>query len=114
MARKDVLAYYKQVENQYMEMLADAKDYDKCHDNGELSDEKYNELMSLMETVKTNYERIAWIVFLLNAPGKKSKKARYNQQNRKMFTGLENSTEYKVLDENADALKNIKRLLKGE
>ena len=114
MARRDVLIYFKQVEDQYLEMLEDAKDYDKDHANGELSDEKYNELMSYMDVVKVNYERIAYIVFLLNAPARDKKKAKYAKQNKKLTGGLANSSLDKVLDENADALKQIKLILKGE
>ena len=112
MARKDVLIYFKQVEDQYLEMLEDVKDYDKDHAHGEISDEKYDELMGLIDRVKDNYERIAYIVFLLNAPARDRKKAKYERQNKRVFHGLENSSLYKVLDENADALKNIKKILK--
>ena len=111
MARRDVLIYFKQVENQYLEMLEDVKDYDKDHANGELSDEKYNELMAQIDIVKVNYERIAYIVFLLNAPARDSKKDTYVRQNKKVSTGLANSSLDKILDENADALKKIKELL---
>lgn len=111
MARRDVLIYFKQVENQYLEMLEDVKDYDKDHANGELSDEKYNELMAQIDIVKVNYERIAYIIFLLNAPARDTKKSKYNAQNKKLHSGLANSSLDKILDENADALKKIKGLL---
>lgn len=111
MARRDVLIYFKQVENQYLEMLDDVKDYDKDHANGELSDEKYNELMAQIDIVKVNYERIAYLIFLLNAPARDGKKAKYEKQNKKVSCGLANSSLDKVLDENADALKKIKELL---
>ena len=114
MARRDVLIYFKQVEAQYLEMLADVKDYEKDHEAGYISDEKYNELMAQIDIVKVNYERIAYIIFLLNAPARDVKKINYNKQNKKVFTGLANSSLDKILDENADALKKIKELLKGE
>ena len=111
MARRDVLIYFKQVENQYLEMLEDVKDYEKDHAAGYISDEKYDELMAQIDIVKANYERIAYIIFLLNAPARDSKKTKYERQNKKLFNGLANSSLDKVLDENADALKKIKELL---
>ena len=111
MARKDVLIYFKQVEDQYLEMLADVKDYEKDHEAGYISDEKYNELVAQIDIVKVNYERISYIVFLLNAPARESKKTKYVKQNKKISKGLANSSLDKVIDENADALKKIKELL---
>lgn len=111
MARRDVLIYFKQVEDQYLEMLADVKDYEKDHEAGYISDEKYNELLAQIDIVKVNYERISYIVFLLNAPARDSKKNNYMKQNKKLSRGLANSSLDKVLNENADALKKIKELL---
>ena len=111
MARRDVLIYFKQVEDQYLEMLADVKDYEKDHEAGYISDEKYNELLAQIDIVKVNYERISYIVFLLNAPARDSKKSKYMKQNKKLSGGLANSSLDKVLNENADALKKIKELL---
>lgn len=114
MARRDVLIYYTQVENQYLEMLADIKDYEAAHKSGEITDEKYNELTNMIEALKANYERLSYIMFLLNAPARDSKKAKYYKQNKKVVGALTNSSEEKIINENADILKNLKQLLKGE
>ena len=114
MARRDVLAYYKQVEDQYFEMLADVKDYEKDHVAGYISDEKYEELLRQIDIVKVNYERLSWIVLLLEYPNRKAKKLNFSKQNKQLEGFIRNSSAYKVLDENADALKRIKELMKKE
>ena len=113
MARKDVLLYFSQIENQYFEMLGDVKDYEAAYKNGEIDEERYTQAMSLIDTIKQNYERIAYIVFLLNAPNRDEKKAKYKKSNKKLVGALYNSSDYAIFNENADALKQLKQLLKG-
>ena len=113
MARKDVLTYYKQVEEQYLEMLQDAKDYDEAYKNGQITEEQFNQAVKSLEIVKINYERLSFVIFLLNAPARDKKKAKYNKMNSKVLGALEDSTVNAVVDENADALKSLKEIIKG-
>ena len=112
MARKDVLIYFKPIEEQYLEMLADAKDYEEAYKKGLISDDQYEQAIKMIDIVKINYERIAYIVFLLNAPNRDSKKTNYNKRNAKLVGALENSSQQAVINENADALKVLRDTLK--
>ena len=58
-------------------MLKDIQDIDKDHKEGLIDDERYEQLMEVLsldiEAVKANYERISYMVLLLNKPARESK-----------------------------------------
>ena len=112
MARKDVLIYFSQVENQYLEMRQDVKDYEEAYKKGEISEETYTQAMESVEIIKQNYERLAYIVFLLNAPNRDKKKEKYKKANKKLVGALSNCSDYAIFNENADALRKLKEGLK--
>ena len=80
MAVRDVINYYAQVEAQYQEMLADVKDYEQA--------------LQLVDGIKSNYERLSYIMFLL------TKRKKYAK--RSLTKDVE-------LTENAEYLQKLKR-----
>lgn len=112
MARRDVISYYLDIQNQYFEMLADVKDLEEAVKNGELPEDRIAQAQEWIEVIKENYNRISYIMFLLNAPNKKEKKTKYMKQNKDLVKALEPYSETAVLDENADVLKGLKKMLK--
>ena len=94
MAVRDVINYYAQVEAQYQEMLADVKDYEQAFNTGEISEEKYEQALQLVDGIKSNYERLSYIMFLL------TKRKKYAK--RSLTKDVE-------LTENAEYLQKLKR-----
>lgn len=94
MAVRDVINYYAQVESQYQEMLADVKDYEQAFNTGEISEEKYEQALQLVDGIKSNYERLSYIMFLL------TKRKKYAK--RSLTKDVE-------LTENAEYLQKLKR-----
>ena len=110
MARRDVVSYYLEVENQYFEMLDNLKDFKEMADENVISQEDYLKAVEEVEVLKTNYERIGYIIFLLNKPNRKSKKP--SSIELSWYKALKYDSKEAILDENRDVLCKLKELLK--
>lgn len=108
MAIKAVEDYYKQICSQYNEMLENLEDFEKEVQEGVIEPERLERLEQQIAPIKQNYERWSYMMFLLHQPNRKSKQARYRNQNKKFLKHLsvENSIE-SVLQENKEAMKTI-------
>ena len=110
MAKKHVNQYFLEVENQYFEMLTNLQEAKKLLVENQFSEETYIQMDKAVQNLKTNYERIAYIIFLLNKPNKKDKKE------AKIFTSWYNRLRFAskeaILNENKDVLAHLKQLLK--
>lgn len=114
MAKKDVLNYYLNVQSQYIEMLTNVKDLNDALKAGiiEQDDPRIEQLNMETDLIKSNYERIAYILFLLNQPARKEKKKIEHKQNKQVYDYLRASTDTVVMQENEDALSYIRQLAK--
>ncbi len=112
MAKRDVVNYYIAVQNQYLEMLEDAKDIEEAFKGGHFTQERYEQALSYVEVVKSNYEILSYIILLLNEPSRKRKKAKFGKQNKKVYDYLGKSSDCYIKSENEDALKKLKELMK--
>ena len=82
MARRHVIKYYNEVQDQYIEMLHQADEFEKALKGGFITQEQITQYKDIVAKLKENYERLSYIMFLLNMPNKKSKEARYKKQNK--------------------------------
>lgn len=117
MALIDVKQYYEQVEKQYFEMLGDVKDLDEAFQNNIISEEQINQAHDMLDSVKSNYLRLSYIMLEFAKPRRKSKIKKFMKSNKDLYDSLEGHTKDDVLDENYDALKNFRKYvkeLKGE
>ena len=108
MSHKDVIEYYKQVQNDYIEMRGELKDLEKECMEGLVSPEQVDQMKSTIEPLKINYERISYIIYLMNKPVRKNKEE-YKKRNQKFLKSLNpsNSTE-SSLKENKEVLNKLK------
>lgn len=108
MSVKHVEEYYNQICRQYQEMLDDIKDLEKECTEGIVEPERIDRLKEQIAPIKNNYERWAYMMFLLHQPNRKSKVKRYQQQNEKLLRSLskENSLDA-ILEENTHARKTM-------
>lgn len=108
MSVKAVRDYYNQICDQYFEMVQDIRDFEQEAAKGLIEPERVERLKAQIEPIKNNYERWAYMMFLLNQPQKKSKQKKYEQQNKKLLNSLnKNNSLEAVLIENEDAIKHI-------
>ena len=103
---KDVIKYYKQVSKDYEEMKSELRDMEQELATSMVTPEQLGQMQEMIKPIKQNYEMLSYVMFLLNMPSKKKKKYQYKQQQRAL---LEISkTEESVLEEDKEALKNLK------
>lgn len=115
MSLKHVKNYYLQIQEQYVQMLGDAKDFDEALKNGLVDQAQFDQAQTLMNRVKENYERISYIIYLFYQPNRDKKVAKFNRQEKHMHNHFTNSNASKdaILSENADLLKEFKKLMVG-
>lgn len=109
MSKKAVDNYYKEITDQYHEMLQDIKDIEKDVMEGLTSPDLLETLKANIAPIKQNWERWTYMMFLLNQPERKSKIPRYKQTNKKLLANLSSSNSIEAtIEENKNALERIK------
>lgn len=108
MSIKHVNAFYNQICNQYQEMIENLKDIEKEVAEGIVEPERIDRLKDQVAPIKQNYERWAYMMFLLHQPNKKDKIKKYQKQNQKLLKNLETKNSLNsVIEENKAALDNM-------
>lgn len=108
MSKKAVEKYYKQICNQYVEMLQDIRDLEQEVAKGIVPPEFIDRLEEQIAPLKQNYERWAYMMFLLNQPQRKSKHPAYKERNKKFLNSLDTSNSIEAtIAENESTLKHI-------
>ena len=110
MAIKHVREYYERMVSDYVEMKRVLEEMEK------LSEEKasvaINNIEQIREQVKVleaNYNRLSYVMFLLNQPNKEKKKSKYFKQEKKKLNKIPiNDRKEAVIDENTKVLETLK------
>ena len=112
MAVKDIKEYYAQVESQYNEMIKEIKDFEKEAEQGLIEPERLDQIKEGIKPLMNNYQTLSWIMFLLNAPNRKSKRAKYERQTRRLQLSLDDSkSKDAIIKENKATLNNLKSII---
>ena len=114
MAKKHVINYYRQIQDLYFEMLEDVKDFDKALKDGHVTQEQVEQSQMMLGRVKDNYDRLSYIVLLLNQPTRKNKLKNHQRQNKKVYNYLDSVSQEVSLKEAQDDLKQFKEFIKKE
>ena len=107
MAKKDVDKYFDQICKDYHELIETLHDMEEEASKGLLDPDKLIQMKSYIEPIKINYQRISYIMYLLNKPVKKSKEKKYQNQSKKYI--YSNSTLKDVHEENAMVINQIRK-----
>lgn len=109
MSVKDVMNYYAQVCADYREMEDNIKDFEEAVSKEIFPPERVEEYKKSIEPFKVNYERLSYIVYLLNRPVRKEKIAGYAKRNQKLLKSLDpnNSLEAQT-KENREVVEKTK------
>jgi hypothetical protein len=110
MAIRDVKDYYFKMVAQYLEMKADLADFEQALKDGFITEDQMQAALEEVDKVQQNYERLSYIMYLLNLPNRKSKQKKYKAANTALATEFENrKADIKSVSiENQDALKTFK------
>lgn len=112
MAQRHIIDYYLQVQNDYLLMLDTYKEVQEAVKSGYLEQSRIDEVYKDISLIKDNYERLAYIIFLLNQPNKEIKHKRYIRQNKQYLDALESSSPTSIYKENTQCLAKIKDFIK--
>ena len=110
MAYLDVKAYYLEVEEQYKNMLELIKQLEDAQAKGEIDKERVKLFKDNAMIMKSNYERLAYIMHLFNRPKstKKHNKVKDDLEDKFEFIG---ASKKQVIDENTFILNDFKQYL---
>ena len=117
MAVKDVKEYYFKLIAQKAELETDLADFEEALKNGFITEEQMQAAKDELVPYQINLDRLTYIMYLLELPNRKAKKAKFAKQNKKILNELEkrNADEQSVISENKSALdafrKEVKELL---
>ena len=117
MAVKDVKEYYFKLIAQKAELEVDLADFEEALKNGFITEEQMQAAKDELIPYQINLDRLTYIMYLLELPNRKAKKAKFAKQNKKILNELEkrNADEQSVISENKSALdafrKEVKELL---
>ena len=115
MAIKDVRHYFYTMLAQYIEEKQNLADFEDALKNGLITEEQMNEATETVASLETNYYRLAYVMYLLDMPNRRSKKAAYTKQYKTIVEELVRlgADIDSVKAENADALIHFKTALKA-
>ena len=117
MAARDVKEYYFKLIAQKAELEADLADFEEALKNGFITEEQMQAAKDELIPYQINLDRLTYIIYLLELPNRKTKKAKFAKQNKKILDelGKRNADEQSVVAENKSALdafrKEVKELL---
>ena len=114
MALIDVKEYYYTMLNQYLEAKNDLKDFESALQDGQITEDKLVGVQEEVEKLKSNLDRIQYIMYLFELPKRKGKKAKFieaNEELEKYFA--EHKVNLKsITDENTSTLTGLRSEIK--
>lgn len=106
MSKKHVEQYFKTIADQYSEMLDLLKELEQQYETNIIEPERLDKIKESIVPLKTNYQRISYIMYLLNMPNRKEKQTKYKKAlEAKQY---KEASLQKVKDENDSVIDNLK------
>ena len=113
MARRHLVQYFVELESNYAQMLEDVNELEKSYKSGNMDYERYAQLRDVLtpkiEPLKEEYERLSYVMFLLNIPNRVKKEDRYKKEYSTYFAYLDKFSKEKIVDESSDFLAKFKK-----
>lgn len=115
MAIKDVRHYFYTMLAQYVEEKQNLADFEDALKEGLITEDQMAEAVNTVADLENNYHRLAYIMYLLDMPNKKSKKPKYTKQYKPILDELVRlgADINSIKEENSDALMHFKAALKA-
>ena len=113
MAVKDVRNYFYTMLCQYIEEKQNLADFEEALKAGFITEDQLQEAMTNVASLEENYHRLVYIMYLLDMPNRKSKKAGYTKQYKVILDELKKlgADIDSIKEENSDALLHFKAAL---
>ena len=88
MAVRDVKEYYFKMLAQYVEMKNDLADFEQALKDGFITEDQMQAAIEEVNALQLNYDRLTYIMYLLELPNRRSKHERHNKANKKLVEAL--------------------------
>ena len=84
---------------QYLEMKADLADFEQGLQDGYITEDQLEAAKEEINLLENNYDRLSYILYLLEIPNKNSKKAKHKKTSQQLLTYFDkrNATEARCL-----------------
>ena len=101
--------------SQYLEEKQNLADFEEALKEGNITQEQMQEALAVVADLENNYHRLVYIMYLLDMPNRKDKKAHYIKQYKVILDELKNlgADIESVKEENSDALIHFKATLEA-
>ena len=109
MARKDFDNYYQQIYKQFHQLNEVFNDLAKEVAEGMVEPERQTELEKTIEQIKTSYQTLSYIKYLLDKPKRKSKHQAYDKRSKKLLNISKGNQQKDLIERNADILNNLSK-----
>lgn len=115
MAIKDVRNYFYTMLVQYLEEKQNLADFEEALKAGNITEDQMQDAMEVVAGLEENYHRLVYIMYLLDMPNRKSKKAGYVRQYKPILEELKRlgADIDSIKAENSDALVHFKAVLES-
>ena len=115
MAVKDVRNYFYTMLAQYLEEKQNLADFEEALKEGHITQEQMQEALETVAGLEANYHRLVYIMYLLDMPNRKSKKAGYVKQYKVILEELKRlgADIDSIKEENSDTLIHFKAALEA-
>ena len=114
MAVKDVREYYYNLLMQKIEMKQDLADFEQAFKDGQVTEDKLINVKETVDAIEQNFNRVSYIMYLLEQPNRGSKKEKWTKQNKQLenFFEQEKADYESIKAENHSALDALRAELK--
>jgi hypothetical protein len=115
MAVKDVRQYFYTMLSQYLEEKQNLADFEEALKEGNITQDQMQEAIDNVASLENNYYRLVYIMYLLDMPNRKDKKANYTKQYKPVVDELQRlgADINSIKEENSDALIHFKAALQA-
>ncbi len=112
MSKRDVEIYYNEVEKQFLIMQKNLNAYAQQADKTMIDPNIMQNLETVIAPLKTNYQTLSYIMYLLNRPVRTKKVNTYNKQmGNKLLKIAEKRTKETILEENEKVIDDLDKTL---
>jgi len=114
MPAREVKRYYYAILNQYLEMKESLKDFNEAFEKGYFTEDQLENVKADIARLEENYNRVSYIMYLLEMPNRKEKQTKYKNTNKNLveYFKVHNADTDSVVSENKSLLDSIREELK--
>lgn len=115
MALKHVKRYMYTMQNQYLQMKHDLRDFDQAFKAGYITQDQLEDVRRDVQQIQANYHRLLYIMHLFEIPAKSAKEPAFRKANKEIIAAFAqfNADQAAVVDENKSVLDHLRSQLKN-